>query len=74
VLAEPIVDGLKKDLAGQLTVLTVNISSEAGETFTRSYGSRLTPTFILLDGRGQEVWRSIGRLDPEQLKAELETL
>ncbi len=66
-------DGLRNELGEQLSILTVNISSQAGEVLSRQYGSRITPTFIFLDETGNEVWRSVGRLDAQQVRDSLPT-
>ena len=54
VLAEPIVDGLEVEFAGRLTVVRVDIYTPAGRELGTQFATRLTPTFVLLDGSGIE--------------------
>lgn len=69
VLAEPIVNGLKTELTGELVVLKVDINSQAGRTLSAEYGGRATPTFIMFDAEGEEMWRQIGSIDAERVRA-----
>ncbi len=68
VLAEPIVSGLEKDLEGQLTVLRIDIYTPAGRELSGLLSARSTPTFILLDDSGQEIFRSIGTVDGNRIR------
>jgi len=68
LIAEPVVNRLEESLAGQLLVLQIDIFSTAGKELAARYGSRVTPTFIMLDGDGQELWRSVGNVDPERVR------
>ncbi|HBX70107.1 MAG TPA: thioredoxin, partial [Chloroflexi bacterium] len=35
------------------------------------YDFRYTPTFIFFNARGNEIWRSVGQLDTEQVRSSL---
>ncbi|HKJ27155.1 MAG TPA: thioredoxin family protein [Anaerolineales bacterium] len=72
VLAEPIVNGLKTELAGKLVVLKVDIQSQAGKSLSARYAVVGTPTFILFDPAGEELWRQIGTIDAERVRAAVE--
>ncbi len=63
---------VESELVNELLVLRVNIQSPAGEEVSKLYASRTTPTFIMFDPQGEEIWRSIGNLDPEKVRASLE--
>ena len=67
-LAKPIVDGIENELQGELLVMRVNIQTEDGKELTRRYNSLVTPTFILFDKQGQEIYRSIGQIDPQAVR------
>ena len=69
--AEPVVNGLKTELAEQLTVLQVDIATPAGKELSEKFNAFGTPTFIFFDPAGVEVWRTIGMLDPEKVRASL---
>jgi hypothetical protein len=62
------VSGIEEEYDERLLVLRVDIQTEAGIDLSKIYGSRVTPTFILLDGAGQELWRSVGNLDVQQIR------
>ena len=52
-------DGLEREwTAGR--VIRVNVLTPAGRTFAERHGFQATPTFILFDGRGNEVHRWVG--------------
>ena len=69
--AQPIVDGIEEEYAGELLVLQVNVQSETGKDFAREFGS-FTPTFVFLDAQGDELWRSLGTLDAEQVRSSMQ--
>jgi thioredoxin-related protein len=54
-VARPSVDGLERDTQGR-----IDIQSPAAELVIARYGVRGTPTYILVDGEGREVWRQVG--------------
>lgn len=49
-------------------MIRVDIQSDAGRQLARIYSARLTPTFVLFGPAGEEVWRSVGNLDSEQVQ------
>jgi thioredoxin-related protein len=67
-LAKPIVDGIEKELQGKLLVMRVNIQTADGKELARRFNSIATPTFILFDKQGQEIYRSIGQIDPQAVR------
>lgn len=64
-------NGLQAELGGQLEVIKVDVFTAAGRELTAEYSSIATPTFIFFDPDGNEVWRSIGSLDPDRVRASL---
>lgn len=64
-MAKPVVDGLERNLAGQVWLVRVDVQSEAGAELRRRYGIEMVPTFLVLDGAGTERLRSAGRV-PER--------
>ena len=57
---KPVVDGLEREWkTGR--VIRVDVLSPVGREFGSRHGFRATPTFVLLDGRGTEVNRWVGR-------------
>jgi thioredoxin-related protein len=63
------VNGLQEELGGQIEIIKVDIYTAAGRELSAEFNSIATPTFILFDAGGNEVWRSIGSLDPDRVRA-----
>lgn len=69
----PAVDAVEREWGDALRVLRLNVQDPSGQALAKSYGFEFTPTFILLDGDGRELWRSVYALDPARLRALLES-
>ena len=65
--ASPVVDGLESQFAGRLTVVRLNVQDPSAGPWLSRFAFQATPTFIFLDGSGEELWRSIGSIDPQQV-------
>jgi thioredoxin 1 len=66
--AKPIVDGIEEEYQGKLTVIRVNVQEPETRPLLARYNFQYTPTFILFDGNGAEVYRSVGALIPEEIR------
>lgn len=66
---KPVVDAVEREFRDGLLVLRLNVQDPAGRALAMSYGFEYTPTFVLLDGAGRELWRSVYTLDPARLRA-----
>lgn len=64
----PIVDGLENELGQKLQVLRINIQEQVGRELAPVYNFEYTPTFIFFDAHGNELWRSIGEIDPQHVR------
>lgn len=64
-------NGLEEELGSELVILKVDVYTSAGRELTAEYNSIGTPTFIFLDPDGVELWRMIGTIDPERVRASL---
>jgi thioredoxin-related protein len=71
VAAKPIVDGIEAEYTGKLVVLHVNVQDSAGKELAHTYTVLGTPTFIFFDAQGQELWRSVGTINPDQVAQSL---
>lgn len=72
--AEPIVNGLKEDWAGAVQVIQVNIHDRESRALTERLNAQFTPTFLLFDAAGQEVWRVVGQIDADEAKRRVQAL
>jgi thioredoxin-related protein len=68
------VDRLERDLEGQAQVLRLSAWSSVGRQLAARYNVRGVPTFLLFDGAGNMFHYQVGRLDPEKVKAEIDSL
>ena len=68
---KPVVDRVQIELTGKLRIIRLDIQSPAGHALADRYRFQFTPTFIFFDGQGAEQWRSVGRLDPQQVRQSL---
>jgi thiol-disulfide isomerase/thioredoxin len=67
----PIVDGLEDEWGEQVQVVRLNVLDDDAQDVLAQLGFRFTPTFILLDGSGDEVWRTVGILNAEEVRQEV---
>ena len=65
-------DELEKELGDQILFIRLNIQENVGRELAPVYNFEFTPTFIYLDGDGNELWRSVGGLDPQRVRDLLE--
>ncbi len=72
--AEPIVNGLEKEWAGSVQVVQVNIQDRSNQELIERLDARFTPTFVLFDAGGEEVWRSVGAIQADEARAQVEAL
>ena len=64
---KPVVDRLEEQYSSRLNIIRVDIQSTAGESIAQEYGLFVTPGFLLFDAQGQEVFRTVGTLDVNQI-------
>jgi 3-mercaptopyruvate sulfurtransferase SseA len=60
------VDGLEEELAGRVRVIRLNVAEPAGQRAHEQYRLEKIPGIILLDGSGQETYRTEGKLPRKQ--------
>jgi thiol-disulfide isomerase/thioredoxin len=73
LLNKPKVDQLERDVAGQATVLRLNIKDNVGLALASRWGVVGTPTFFVLDGAGNVIYARAGAPDIESLKSAIIT-
>jgi thiol-disulfide isomerase/thioredoxin len=59
-MAKPVVDGIEKDLEGQVKVIKLDVQGDVGGQAAQRYGVYSIPTLIVLDGNGQVQDKQIG--------------
>ncbi len=64
--SKPIVDGIEDEYRGRLTVIRINVQEADFRPLLEQYNFKFTPTFILFD-EGEEVFRSVGSINPDDL-------
>ena len=57
---KPVVDRLERTLEGIAGVVRLNVREEVGKEFWDRYQLEVVPSFIILSGTGQEIWRQQG--------------
>ncbi len=65
----PILEELKKELAGKLEVEFIDVSIKENLPLAQKYGVKLIPTQIFFDKEGKELWRHEGFISKEDLLA-----
>lgn len=60
-------DGLENELGDKLHIIRVDIQQTVGRELAPVYGFEYTPTYIFFDAKGNEVWRTIGEIDPQKV-------
>ncbi len=61
-------DGLESELGSKLHVVRVNIQDPVGRELAPVYDFEYTPTYIFFDAKGNELWRTVGEIDPQRVK------
>ena len=61
-------DRLEERFAPELNVIRMNMQDAATEPLARQYGVQYTPTFVLFDGQGKVLLRSVGAIDPQAVE------
>ncbi|MFQ5380702.1 MAG: TlpA family protein disulfide reductase [Dehalococcoidia bacterium] len=69
MLARPVVDRLKEDFRGQLTVAAVDAADPAADRLVGAIRLRGHPTLILFRPDGKEAARFLGPPDEEQVRS-----
>jgi hypothetical protein len=62
------VDGLESELGTRLLIVRLNIQEQVGRELGPVYDFEYTPTYIFFDSRGNELWRTIGEIDPQRVR------
>jgi hypothetical protein len=66
--AKPIVNGIEQAHQAKLKVIRLNANEQAGRNAGADFNFEFTPSFLLLDGDGRQLWRGIGSINPRQIQ------
>ena len=66
--AEPIVNGLRSEWGGEVRVVQIDVHRKENRSLIERIGFRFTPTFVLYDEDGEEVWRASGALNADEVR------
>lgn len=61
--AEATLDALEAEFKGRLSVVRLDMASATGQRLSAQLNAHFTPTFILFDAEGREIWRAVGELN-----------
>ena len=64
-------NGIEREFEGELIVIHINVQDPIGKELGKLYDFKYTPTFILLDPEGEEIWRTIGAINPSEVRKSL---
>ena len=67
-------EGLRETWGEEVQVVQLNVHDDNAQAILAQLGFRFTPTFILLNGTGREVWRTTGVIDADEVQKEVAEL
>lgn len=70
--ARPVVDRIERESEGRLKVIRLNLQDPQAADLVTEFGFVYTPTFIFIDAQGRQLWRTIGAIDPLDVRRSLE--
>ena len=64
-------DGIEREFEGKLLVIHIDVRDPVGKEVGKHFNFKFTPTFILFNSDGEELWRTIGAIDPSEVRRSL---
>ena len=74
VLSKPIVNGIEQDYETRLQVVHLDARNADNRAIASQIGVQMTPTYVLFDAQGSEVWRAMGVFSRPQFDVIVATL
>jgi thioredoxin-related protein len=68
------VDGLRQAWQDQVLVIQVDVNRRENRPLIEEHSGQFTPTFILFDAAGEEIWRRTGSINDDVVHQQAETL
>jgi thioredoxin 1 len=69
---QPLVNSLEEELGDKIHIIRINAQETVGQELAPVYGFNFTPTFIMFDSKGTELWRQVGELNPQKVRESLQ--
>lgn len=66
VISKPIVNGIEQDYQDRLRVVHLDARDADNRAVAAQIGVQMTPTYVVFDAHGTEVWRSMGTVNRPQ--------
>jgi len=73
-MAKPIVNGIEKDLQGQVKIVRLNLLTKLGRELARAYGVTAIPAMVVFDGGGQVRYSHQGLPNRQRIVQEVSQL
>ena len=67
------VDGLEKEMGERAQVIRLSVTGGIGASAARRYNVRAVPTFVVIDGSGNVLLNSAGRVSRSTLRDAIES-
>lgn len=74
VISKPIVNGIEQAYGKNLQVVHLDARNADNRAIAAQIGVQMTPTYVLFDAKGNEVWRAAGALNRTQFDTIVATL
>jgi hypothetical protein len=74
VISKPIVNGIEQDYGKNLQVVHLDARNADNRAIAAQIGVLMTPTYVLFDAKGTEVWRAAGAFSRQQFDTIVATL
>jgi thioredoxin-related protein len=74
VISKPIVNGIEQDYGKNLQVVHLDARNADNRAIAAQIGVMMTPTYVLFDANGTEVWRAAGAFSRPQFDTIAATL
>jgi len=68
------VNGLREEWRDQVVILQVDVNRGENRPLIEEYSGQFTPTFVLFDSLGKEVWRGSGSINALEVRQQVATL
>jgi len=68
------VNGLREEWQDRVVILQVDVNQRENRPLIEEHSGQFTPTFVLFDSLGKEVWRASGTINAGEVRQLVTTL